>query len=63
MDISKLDNIIPKTGDLLLLVFEKNLGNNLSLDAAIGIWPCINIQPFNAPIVAIIAPKAITFLE
>ena len=32
-------------------------GNNLSFEAAKGICPVINIQPFNAPIPAIIVPN------
>lgn len=57
-EASILPIIKPVTGIPLPDVILKREGNKLSLEAASGICPCSNIQPFKAPKHAIDAPVA-----
>ena len=57
-----LEKIIPLMGAPFLFDFSNNLGNRLSRAAEAGICPWSNIQPFKAPIVDAMAPKATRYV-
>ncbi len=49
-------------GECAVLTFPNIFGNKPACAAAIGMAPCIRIQPLSAPMVAMTAPAATIYL-